>query len=97
MKNNITYEWDFETRDLYGAIEDHNFRDTLSEFHEYDKTKYLVLVRNEGNEREGLTDRFWAYVKNKHLPEYFQDAANEEVKIKVPAKFHNELKKYFKI
>jgi hypothetical protein len=96
MRNNIFYEWDFETW-IDETIEDHNFRDKLSEFQENDKTDHLVLIRIEGNENNGLVDRLWAYVDNKTLPEYFYNADGKEVKIKVPAKFHNELKKYYKI
>lgn len=96
MHNKIYYEWDYETMDLFGDIEDHNFKDKLNDFQQYEVTKSLVLVRDSGNERDGITDRVWAYVKNKKLPEYFTDGANEKVNIKVPKKFHKELYDYTK-
>lgn len=94
MKTEISYEWTLETLED-GDIIDNHFSDVLS----YDKAdlegKDLGLIRNEGNEHEGLTDRYWAYVKDGKLPEFFTDSMGDTVKIKVPVKYHNELKKYF--
>jgi hypothetical protein len=45
----------------------------------------LGLVRDRGNDLEGLLDRQWAYVEDGKLPEYFDGG------ILVPAKFHKEL------
>lgn len=87
------YEWDYETVDVHGDVQDHNHADKLSMFTDSDKTDSLVLIRNSGNEAEGLTERYWAYVKNGKLPEYFQDS-NENNICKVPARFHAELAKY---
>lgn len=50
----------------------------------------LVLVRNVGNDVEGLTARLWAYVEDGKLPDYFEDGGAETA-IRVPAKFHAEL------
>jgi hypothetical protein len=93
MRNSISYEWDYETVDEFGDILDHNHADKLSQFTDQDKTDSLVLVRDEGNENEGVVNRSWAYVKEGKLPEYFKDAAGCEVS-KVPKRFHLELKSY---
>ncbi len=96
MKSRIEYEWCYETVDEEGDIIDNNFADTLMEFTDNAKTNQLCLVRNEGDEINGLEDRFWAYVKDSKLPEWFEDGAGEEIGIKVPQRFHNELLKYLK-
>jgi hypothetical protein len=92
MRIQVSYEWCYETVDEDGDITDNDFRDNLSEFK--DSEGELVLVRNEGNEKAGLEDRFWAYVKDGKLPGYFKDGGGHEVDIKVPNKFHKELKIY---
>ena len=89
-----SYEWTLETIED-GDIIDSDFSDTLT-FMEYNPLEHdLAVVRNEGNEREGVTDRFWAYVKFGKLPEYFSDASGNPVGIKVPKKFHVELENKF--
>ena len=59
----VKYEWTLETLQD-GDIVDSDFSDTLS----FDKAELpgndLGLVRNEGNENEGVTYRLWAYVKD---------------------------------
>lgn len=90
----VTYEWSLETIED-GDIIDSDFSDSLVWNAEELKGNELVLVRNEGNENEGVTDRFWAYVKNSKLPEFFQDGGGQTIKIKVPQKFHKELQKYY--
>lgn len=92
MQTKVQYEWTLEeTED--GDIIDSDFSDTL-DFNKADLAgKDLGLVRNEGNEIDGVNDRYWAYVKDGKLPEYFSDSRGE-VNIKVPQRFHNELKKY---
>ena len=88
-----TYEWTLETLEN-DEIVDSDFSDKLT----FDKNdlsgKDLGLVRNEGNEADGLTDRYWAYVKDGKLPEYFSDGNNENIGIKVPQRFHKELNSY---
>lgn len=93
----IRYEWTLETLED-GDIVDSDFSDRLT----FGWVKIadsismdLGLVRNEGNDIDGITDRLWAYVKNGKLPEYFTDAMREPTGYKVPQKFHNELSKYF--
>ncbi len=89
------YEWDYETVDENGDVEDHFHANKLSEYSEDAKTDTLVLVRSVGNEIDGLIEREWAYVKDGKLPEYFQDA-NEREGAKVPVRFHDELAQYLK-
>lgn len=93
MKLKVSYEWTLETLDD-GDIVDSDFSDTLT----FDKSdlvgKDLGLVRHEGNENEGVTDMLWAYVKDSKLPECFSDSMGTPIAIKVPQRFHNELKKY---
>jgi hypothetical protein len=92
----IRYEWTLEEiKD--GEIIDADFSDTLSFDKENLKGNDLGLVMNEGNEKEGLTNRLWAYVKNGSLPQFFSDSTGEETKYKVPVKFQKELKKYLQL
>lgn len=95
MQTKVNYEWTLET--LYdGDIIDSDFSDNLT-FDNGDLIgKNLGLVRNEGNEADGVTNRLWAYVKDDKLPECFSDSMDTPIAIKVPHKFHNELKKYLK-
>lgn len=88
MRNKVTYEWDLETLDEYGDIQDHDFAERLIDLK--GKEWRLVLVRDEGNELNGLANRYWAYVENGKLPECFSNATNV-VNIKVPQRFHKEL------
>jgi len=93
MKKTVIYEWDYETVDTDGDIQDHNHRNSLSEFNASDITDTLVLVRNVFDDVNGLKDRTWAYVKDGKLPEKFKD--DDELEgTTVPKKFHKELEKY---
>jgi hypothetical protein len=49
------------------------------------------LVRDRGNDVEGLLDRCWAYVRDGFLPQTFSYGAGEDAHIMVPLKFHKEL------
>ena len=100
------YEWDIETLDEYGDIENHDHRDKLSEFplnhFDGDKARFdLVLVRDVGSEHEGVTDRLWAYVffcKSTdvfRLPEFFSDCG-EDTRTRVPKRFQKELDSHSK-
>lgn len=95
MQTKVAYEWTLETIED-GDIVDSDFSDNLTFSKEDLQGKDLGLVRNEGNEIDGVTDRFWAYVKDGKLPEYFSDSLCHEIGIKVPQRFHNELKNYSK-
>jgi len=85
MKDEIKYEWCYETIED-GDIMECDFEDKLTSFTDNRKTDTLCLIRNVGNDIEGLKDRVYAYVKDNKLPEYF-----EESEFKVPAKFQKEL------
>lgn len=88
----ITYEWTLETI-VDDEIADSDFSDTLTFNKEDLSGNDLGLVRNEGNEANGITDRYWAYIKDGKLPEYFSDSQGE-INIKVPQRFHKDLSKY---
>ena len=103
----ISYEWDHETSDEHGDIDDHDFSDSLkmSGFDHsmlYQKGNDLVLVRNEGDQWEGLTDRFWAYARvaedgKLYLPDHFNQGTGYEMpNMKVPQRFHKELARWQK-
>jgi len=97
FRKETTYEWDFETVDEHGDVEDHQWWNTLKR-NPYARpddinctTKPLCLIRDVGSEGEGLIDRSWAYVTRDNdgllvLPEY-TDSDD-----KVPMKYHAELK-----
>lgn len=100
-----TYEWDIEEFDYDPAAEDpqagdiieHSFAEHLAEFSADDLKaalqcagKRLVLVRNVGNDLDGITDRLWAYVVDGKLPEFF-NAAGPLTSIAVPKRYIAEL------
>ena len=99
----VSYEWDIETWEGDEII-DHDFRDRLHDFggekltlavnqdhDDADRYYRLVLVRNEGSQVEGITDRLWAYVTDDgKLPEFFEQAGEMETTVRVPKRFHRE-------
>jgi hypothetical protein len=91
----VAYEWCYEVTDEHGDIIDSNFADKLSEFSKNEEGE-LLLVRNEGDEINGVEDRQWAYVKDGKLPFKFSDARNVEIEIDVPKRFFKELENYLK-
>jgi hypothetical protein len=104
MRNKVIYEWCIEhyTDDEYQDIVDNHFSDSLTfkeiefEANDGEKTR-LVLVRNEGNDDNGLEDRHWAYVEDGKLPQFFSDAMGEFIAYEVPKRFHKELANYLKL
>lgn len=91
MRIKVNYEWCREVMDGEDIVDNH-FEDQLVDL--IDSEGVLVLVRNEGNENEGVTDRFWAYVVNGKLPDCFSDAMGNELPgLPVPLRFHKELSK----
>jgi hypothetical protein len=94
MKNIFSYEWCYETLDEFGDIIDTYFCDKLKDFDESARTETLCLIRNEGNEVDGLEDRLWAYVKDGQLPETFEDGGGYSIDEPVPERFRKELKAY---
>lgn len=96
----VSYEWDIERFDAEsGDIIDHDHRDRLAEYApdvlrsalRQDLDLRLVLVRDVGNDADGLTDRAWAYAKAGKLPEVFEDDQQHPTNTKVPKRFHAEL------
>ncbi len=95
------YEWIVEELDvLPGAeigedddiIDVHHF-DTFVEARAWASDNIypcrIGLTRDVGNDDEGLTDRSWAYVENRKLPEFFTYCP--ELGAKVPKRFHEEI------
>ncbi len=89
-----TYEWDLEELEHYDEVNDtqdiidHNHSGRLKELlHLKDEfiCSDLVLVLDIGDNDEGLKERYWAYVVNNRLPDYFENSY-----YKVPKRFHNE-------
>ena len=97
----ITYEWDIEEVDREsGDILDHNHGSSLAWLIPnagaiiHQGRGDLVLVRNEGNNLDGLIDRCWAYAQGYELPQYFSASDGSETDIKVPQRFHREIKRH---
>ena len=94
----VRYEWDLETVDSkHGDVLDHNHADKLkellflknkkpSDFNPNDKGMHydLVLVRDEGDEFDGITNRSWAYPNEGKMPKEFDNG------ISVPKRFLTE-------
>ena len=98
----VTYEWDVETVNSDGDIEDHNFGDKLKDLLGYflDQSqqgcrKRLVLVRSTGDDESGLTGRLWAYVGDGDFERgEFQDCGADGPiypGVKIPKRFIWEL------
>ncbi len=87
MKNTVVYEWSIETLDENGDIIDSDFSETP--FEVVESNQRMCLVRNEGNEVDGLTDRLWAYVVDGRLPDVFENGEGYPVSCKVPERFKN--------
>ena len=82
MTNRICYEWDVEILDADGDIEDHQHGDLQHLLATFGPTiltgecdQRLVLIRNEWNELDGVTDRQWAYVEAAALPHTFDSGS----------------------
>ena len=103
MSRRICFEWDIETVDACGDVQDHDHRDTLSEFDFNDLIAALdgpqqggahtrlVLVRDVRIDGE-LTERQWAYVEGWSLPSHFADANGMDGQLMSP-RFNRELQK----
>jgi hypothetical protein len=101
MKSTVTVEWlleelseeETETNDP-DILDTHCFP-TLAElraFQEQCSTPTRVgLVRDRGNDLDGLQDRAWAYVRYGYLPQTFTYGAGEDAGLIVPVRFHKEL------
>jgi hypothetical protein len=87
MRSKVYYEWDFETVDENGDIIDHHHADKLKEIEHFrtgEEKGDFVLVRNVGNDMDGLVDRQWAYPVGGEMPSEFDGGA------KVPQRYIKE-------
>ncbi len=90
MNGMVMHEWDVETLDEFGDIEDHNHCETLQPYHlDLDRNQRLVLVCDHYPPVGGL-NRSWAYVENNTLPLYFEDAYGNKT-TRVPKRFQLSL------
>ncbi len=81
----LAYEWDIETVDKFGDIQDHCHAERLNELKKkLEPNESLVLVVDQWND-EGLIERQWAYVENGDLPDEFDGG------YKIPKRFRKEL------
>ena len=99
----VLYEWDVESADEHGDIQDHYHAGRLSDLAAPMSSwlapgdggsNALVLVRDTGDNVRGLIDRHWVYVRDDGtLPDHFEDAMGNPGPT-VPARFHAELAKW---
>jgi len=90
MKSEVTYEWCCEYTDNNGDIVDCDFSQKLSDVYPARRKDYqptFCLIRNYGNDEDGLLDRGYAYAT-----EYYFDSGH-----KVPSPKFNQLLKTQKI
>ena len=88
MKIEISYEWCWEYSDEHGDIIDLVHADTLKSLgaaREDSLTPELTLIRDYGNNEDGLLERGYAYPTNGKLPELFSCGT------RVPKRFQKEL------
>jgi len=78
----VSFEWVIEGVDEFGDIQDVNHTDSLKkalEVAEIVKTEWprveIGLVRDRGDEIDGLQDRQWAYLTDGVLPTKFDGGA----------------------
>lgn len=91
------YEWDLETVDGQGddaEILEHDHFDKLSLIPYRQPNQRLVLVRDTGNDAEGLTDRLWFYFDGSNESSFFTDSTGSETQIAVPKKYMAEFEKH---
>ena len=86
----VTYEWVAEPVDQHDDIIDPIFGDTFKEVEHVTADSYFdavmvnfALVRNVGNEDDGLQERQYAYLTDGTLPDEFDGGA------KIPKRFHS--------
>lgn len=100
----VYYEWTVETLGFYSGLNDDPDIIDTSAFEILDEAidfqdgceepSRLVLVRQQGNDIEGLTDRSWAYIEDMCLPEYFEYGAGEQSPHKVPKKYKQQWNRF---
>jgi hypothetical protein len=98
IRNRTSYQWDLETFDPEsGDILDHHHAESLSAL-PWPSTpgERLVLVRDVGNDLDGLQCRSWAYVdESRMLPAEFtipdETGTERSIGVRVPQRFHREI------
>ena len=99
------YEWDIETVDEHGDIQDHHHHDTLfsllttlRRWESTDGERYeVVLVRDVGSDAKGIVDRQWRYPfdLSSRLPnEGYKFDDLDGGGVRVPKKYVAEFAKY---
>ena len=99
MTRRVSYEWVVEELDEDGDIVEPVHFDSFAEAAAYGATLAradIGLVRNEGDELEGLTDRLWSYARRVDgkwtLAETFNAGGDEfPTETRVPARFLREV------
>lgn len=86
MRNTVHYEWKLETVDGYDDIIDIDHTDRLAEIYPPGPSQRVCLVRDVGNEEDGLQDRGHAYIKGGTLEPCTMEGGDH-----VPQRFHKEL------
>lgn len=91
MKNETKYDWCVEEILPNGDIEELHFSDTLAEAldtaRDLENETRIILYMYIGNEADGELFRYYAPLVGGRLSQVFDDTD-----IKVPFKFHNEVK-----
>lgn len=89
----IRYEWDCETIDPASMDVVSHLHGDLVNLPWSEPHTRIVLVRDVGNDEDGLLERHWAYVDpgSKMLPSHFADECGNETLVRVPQKFHREI------
>ena len=91
----VGYEWVIEAVDEYGDIQSITHADILSKAFEYKDFFHtegwerveIGLVRDVGDDIDGLQNRQWAYLEDDKLPATFDGGA------KIPKRFLEEVSK----
>ena len=86
------YEWCAERLDGEDIV-DHRHADRLRDLWPVDDDERLCLVRDTGDDINGLSDRMWAYADNRMLPSHFTYCGEgmHPNGFKVPQRFHREI------
>lgn len=87
----VKYKWNHQTIED-GEVVDNDFYDKLKDMGKVPSGDRVVLVRYDMYD-DDIADTMWAEVANGKLPYVFSDAMDRPLYIKVPKRFHQEIKK----
>ena len=92
-RDRVTYEWVAEETDEHGDVNNCQFFETRAEAEAAPSITgcpiVVALVRNTGNNADGLTSRYYAYLnEDGSLPEFFSTIHHEADGPSVPQRFH---------